>query len=129
MPGTLTLTTVSRSRPRKISFAWTSTAGGAVSGNLTGRLAGTIERVVFKPGTAGSQPSDLYDVTLLDEQGVDVLAGKGANLSNATTTQIVPLIGDGTTTDKPVVVNGTLELQVANAGATKSGEVHVYLGD
>ncbi len=125
--GTNTITTVTAIRPMRVSFAWTSNASGAVNGTLTGKLGGVISRVVFVPGATTAQPTDLYDVTLLDEHGMDVLAGKGANLSNATSTQICPLIGDGTTTNQPVVINGTLELQVTNAGNAKSGAVHIYL--
>lgn len=125
--GTNTITTTTTNRPTRVSFAWTSNASGAVNGTLSSKLGGVISRVVFVPGTSTAQPTDLYDVTLLDEQGMDVLAGKGADLSNATATQVCPLIGDGTTTNQPVAVNGTLELKVANAGNAKSGAVHIYL--
>lgn len=125
MAGTLTVTRNERT-VRQVRLAWTSDAAGAVSGTTVDAV-GEIHRVTFVPGTGGSQPTDLYDATLLDEDGLDVLAGKGANLSNATKTQICPFIGDGTVTDKPVAVCGTLELQVAAAGNVKSGTVVLYL--
>ena len=114
----------------KITFAWTSDASGAVSGTLTGPLQGVIARVVFIPGTSGVQPTNAYDVTLLDGNGFDVLAGNGANLSNVTTTQVVPAcsITDGVTpTVTPIYISDTLELQVANAGNAKSGTLVLYL--
>lgn len=125
--GTNVITVISRNRPTRVTFSWTSNASGAVSGTASSRVGGRISRVVFVPGSSGSQPTDLYDVTLLDEHGMDVLAGKGGNLSNAAASQVVPLIGDGTTTNQTISVNGTLELQVAAAGNAKSGQVHVYL--
>lgn len=112
--------------PRVVRLAWTSDAAGAVSGNLV-HIEGVIERVVFVPGTGGVQPSDLYDVVLNDVDGLDVLAAKGANLSNATKTQVCPFIGDGTTTNKPVAVAGPLDLVVAAAGDSKSGTVVLYV--
>lgn len=124
--GTNTIT-YSGTRPKKISLSWTCSAGGAVSGTLTAQVRGEIVRVSFVPGTAGDQPSDLYDVTLLDTNGVDLLAGLGANLSNAAVSHVCPLIGDGSTTNQRMAINDTLELQVANAGNAKRGAVYVYL--
>lgn len=118
---------ISKTRTVKsIALDWTSSAGGAVSGIPSTGISGLIERVVFVPGASGVQPTDAYDVTLLDEDGLDMLAGKGGNLSNANPTQICPLVGDGTTTDHPVAVDGQLTLVVANAGAAKQGRVKLY---
>lgn len=125
--GTTTIT-YSGTRPKKVSFAWAaSNPGGAVSGTPSAQVRGEIVRVTFVPGTAGNQPSDQYDVTLLDTSGVDVLAGLGANLSNAAVSHVCPLIGNGATTNQRMAINDTLELQVANAGNAKQGTVHVYL--
>jgi len=126
MAGTLTVTHQAHRPIRTLTLDWTSTAGGAVSGNLTGLISGVILRVVFKPGAGGNQPTDLYDVVLNDADGLDVLAGLGANLSNASSTQKCPLVGDATAAAQPVAVDSTLELQVSNAGASKSGTLVVY---
>lgn len=112
---------------KRVDLVWTSSAGGAVSGIPSGAVNGLLLAVIFKPGAGGVQPTDAYDVTLLDVDGFDVLAGLGANLSNATATRIVPLIGDGTTTNQPGPVGQTLELQVANAGNAKSGTVSLFV--
>lgn len=119
--------TISRTRTvRSIALDWTSDAGGAVSGIPSTHVSGVIERAVFVPGAAGVQPTDAYDVTLLDDDGLDVLAGRGANLSNANKSQSVPLVGDGTTTDTRVAIDGQLNLVVANAGNAKQGRVKLY---
>ena len=124
--GAITETTSASRSVKKKTLQWTSSAGGAVSGIPSVALSGEILRIAFIPGAGGVQPSDLYDITLLDDDGLDVLQGKGANLSNAAASQACPLIGDGTTTVRPVAVDGQLTLTVANAGNAKQGTVAVY---
>lgn len=112
----------------QITFSWVASAGGAVSGILSELINGTIVKVVFNPGSP--TPSAAYDVTLLDDNGLDVLAGQGANLSETTTTAVCPGIPfkDGTTTGVvEVAINSKLELQVANAGSGGAGAVIVYV--
>lgn len=120
--GTLTPTTTAiGSNHVKISLAWTSTAGGAVSGNGVTVPRGRLVQVEFVPGSGGTQPSDLYDVTLVDTRSLDYLGGGGANLSNATSTI--------QSWDPPVLLDGTsqLDLVVANAGASKTGTVTLWI--
>jgi hypothetical protein len=123
--GTVTATHAKQETIRQLRLAWTSDAAGAVSGTLV-HASGELVRVVFIPGTGGVVPTTLYDVTIEDADGLDVLAGKGANLSEVNKTQIVPLIGDGTTTQQRVALSSTLELKVANAGNAKQGTVVLY---
>lgn len=114
----------------KYTIAWVSDAAGAVSGTLTDYISGEIVRVVFKPDSGGTQPTNAYDVTLLDEQGVDVLGGQGANLANNATTHVKPGVPlkDGTTTSVAGVhMDDKLELQVANGGDSKGGTVYLYV--
>ncbi len=105
-----------------MSIAWTSSAGGAVSGNPFAIGAGKIQQVAFIPNLAGTQPTDLYDVTMVDGNGGgDYLAGKGANLSNAAASigvQAAPLSWP---------MGGTLDLVVANAGNAKTGTVVILV--
>lgn len=113
---------------QKYSLAWTSDASGDAT-VTTERLFGTLIGVAFIP-SGSAAPTANYDVTLTDDNGVDVLSGQGANLSNATATRVVPGVPfkDGTTTSiAPVVINDTLDLAVANAGNAKGGTVVLYL--
>jgi hypothetical protein len=115
---------------RTVTLAWVSHTDGVVDLDTGQAVVGEIVRVVFKPNSAGTQPSDLYDVLLKDAHGIDVLAGQGANLSNANTTQVCPGVPmkDGTTTSvRPCVVSGILNLEVSNAGSGKGGSVILYL--
>jgi len=60
---------------------------------LLAGISGKIVRLVVNPGSPA--PTDLYDLTLDDEDGFDVLQGLGANLLTATAE------------DKSVVLSGT----------------------
>lgn len=133
MAGTVVITEIepkSENRPvRKVVFAWTSDASGVVSGTLTSKIiSGEILRVVTKPGAA--TPTNNYGVTLYDENGIDVLGGRGASRSDTSTQHIFPgmLISDGTNNAAaPVAVCDNLELRVASAGNAKNGTVTVYV--
>lgn len=108
----------------RYELAWTSTAGGAVSGNAL-TVAGRLMQVKFVPNTGATQPTDLYDVTLVDQDSADMLTvdgvAYGANLSNATPKVLL--------FNPPVVLEtgGTLDLVVANAGNAKTGTVILWV--
>lgn len=111
------------------TFEWLSDASGNVTLPSGLAVSGQIERVVFIPSSSAA-PTSLYDVTLTDEDGVDVLAGQGANLSATVKSSVKPGIPlkDGTTTSTvPTVVDGILTLNVSNAGDSKGGTVVVYV--
>ena len=113
----------------RIAWAWTSDASGNVTDATDIPVAGTLARVVFVPGTGGNAPTDLFDVTITDPAGIDVLSTQGANLSATVASEICPGIPlkDGTTTSTvPRLVNDVLTLNVSNAGNTKSGTVILY---
>ena len=121
MAGTVTLTEITHTQPKKITFTWTSSAGGAADGATSGTYSGEIIRAVQVPDSGGTQPTDLYDVVLTDADGADVLHGLGANLSNAAATNKAAKDGLG------AVVNSVLTLAVTNAGNAKGGKTIVYL--
>lgn len=121
MAGTLTRTTQDLNRRRQaIRLAWTSTAGGAVSANSFTPKRGRLTQVKFVPGAGGVQPTDQYDVTLVDTDGADVLQAEGANLSNAT----AKVKTFATPVELPP---GALDLIVANAGNAKQGTVVLWV--
>jgi len=113
----------------KHTFDWVSSGGGAATVPSGLAITGKIERVVFIP-SASAIPTTLYDVTLTDENGIDVLAGQGANLSETTASSVCPgtALKDGTTVGVvQTVVDGILTLNVTNAGASKAGQVILYV--
>jgi hypothetical protein len=119
---------------RKYSLDWLSDASGAVSGNSVTLPPGTIIAVTFTPDSGGTQPTDLYDVTMTcDVHGVNILdngAGTsiGADLSNTTGTHKVPFIQGATETFvRQWAHGGGYTLVVAAAGNAKGGIVDVYI--
>ena len=116
---------------QRVVLAWVSDGSGNVSGILTTkRILGKIARVVFVPGTGSLQPSGSYSVTLLDENGIDLLSGQGASLSNSSATEVAPgcPMKDGTTTTTTwPAINDKLQLTVSGAGSGKAGTVVVYV--
>ena len=118
MAGTLVITDQTHRTVRKILLDWLSDSSGDVNGTLTATVSGILYRVAFVPDGGGTQPTDLYDITLDDADGVDVLAANGANLSNASSSQHI---------DAGRAVDGKLELKVSNAGNAKGGLVALYI--
>jgi hypothetical protein len=119
--GTATLTTSDQGGGvTKYAIAWVSTAGGAVSAN-TFSVKGRVLQVKVLPDSGGTQPTDLYDLTIVDADSVDVINGAGANLSNAT--------GKYIQLDPPLILDGTtLDVVIANAGNAKGGTVEIFVG-
>lgn len=129
--GSITVTTSDLGRGyTKYSLAWVCSAGGAVTEVATPFQRGHFEAVRFIPDAAGTQPTDAYDITLLDaiSGGADYLTGLGANLSNANRKIGAPETGDGTTALQRVFFEGgNLYLTVANAGTSKGGTVEIVM--
>jgi hypothetical protein len=116
---------------KKLTVSWTSDdATGAVSGT-TRKIVGRLIKAVTDPGSAA--PTDDYDITITDEEGVDVLAACQSNLTNRDTTnseQVYFLVLDaaGTPLAQSVhpVVCDALTVAVANAGNAKTGQLVLY---
>ena len=105
------------------TIAWTSDGDGNATATTT-RIRGTIERITFVPGSGDDKPTDNYAATLLDDDGVDALRGKGAALSDTTVSNIC------TTDSSPVLpypTSGALDLSVSGAGAANSGTIRLFV--
>lgn len=121
MAGTVTVTEQTFTSIKMITFAWTTSAGGAADGATTLVYTGELRQVAQIPGSAGNQPTDAYDMTLLDVNGLDVLFALGANISNAAASQKHANDGLG------CVAGSALTLHVTNGGNAKSGTTVVYI--
>lgn len=113
----------------KITIAWTANGSGAYSQVVN--FAGFIMSAVTDPGAAPNAPTDNYDMTLNDENGIDLLGGLGANRDTATTEEIFPgaVMTDGTLQSLiPRARNGDATLAITNAGAAKRGILNLYIG-
>ncbi len=120
MAMSCTITEESQSHVKKIKFEWVSAADGTASGTTSGVYTGEVIRLVTKPAADTSAPTDNYDVTVNDEDTVDVLMGAGANRDIATTEQVLG-------TSLGCVANDRLALSITNAGDTKAGTVILYI--
>jgi hypothetical protein len=112
----------------EITFTWVSHTDGTVSGvGASNPLLGIISGVWFYPDSGATQPTDAYDVTLLDEYGRDVLYGVGANVSqdqNNSGNYRVPMNADGMS----VILRGNvLTPSITNAGSGKGGTIILQL--
>lgn len=105
------------------TYATAVAARGGLGGPRPSKIRGKITKIETAPGLNGglvtALPTDLYDVTILDAYGADVLDGVGANRSG-TIAQIV-------TADFPVPVDSELTLTIANAGDTMKGRIILHL--
>jgi hypothetical protein len=117
----VTLSEKTHTSVKRIAWDWLSTDLGVVTSATTKTYDGLIERVAFIPDTAGTLPTDGYDVTITDADGIDVLAANGANLDHDNT--VVKTHANGLTG----VADSILTLNISAAGDAKGGIVILYL--
>jgi len=116
MAGTVVTTEIDYTPVKKVSFAYTTSAGGAADATTTKSFTGMIERVVFD----WTDATAAYDVVINDSDGFDVLIGNGANLAAA---DVQKSYSDGLA----AIVNSTLTLALTNGGNAATGTIHVYI--
>ena len=117
MAGTVTKTEKSWGSMKRVKFACTSSSGGAADATTTEVYDGLIVLVCTDPGATA--PSDNWDLVLQDADGVDLLAGQGANRSTSATQYISSGMGG--------LAASKLTLGVTNAGDSKLLDVYVYI--
>lgn len=127
MAGTLTVTRDPRRAPNegkkieRIVIDWTSDASGNADVSIA-NLYGWLVKFVTDPGATA--PTDNYDITLVDENSIDALAGAGADRDTANTEQVYPIASGAQT---PIFLCGTHTFTVANAGNAKVGQCILYV--
>ncbi len=109
----------------KYSIAWTSDASGNVNGTSIVLKRGRLLQVKFVPTNGHTQPSNNYAATLLDADGVDLLAGKGATLSNAASSIAVPVVSS---VSPAFIESGNFTPTVSAAGNVTNGRIELYVG-
>jgi hypothetical protein len=128
MAGSIALTTSDLGGGiTKYSIAWTSDASGNVNGSSLALKRGRLLQVKFVPTNGGTEPSNDYSVALLDADGVDVLAGKGASLSNTAASIAVPVVSS----TSPAFIDSTLgnfTPTVSAAGNVTNGRIDLFIG-
>lgn len=104
----------------RIEVAWVADGSGDAAEVV--HLNGPILRLVTVPATDTEQPDDNYDVTVIDDHGIDLLGGDGAD-RDETNAEAVDIGNAGTY----VFYAGPATVTVANAGAANEGTVYLYV--
>lgn len=120
MAGSVTITYVGFDTVKYVQWAWTSDASGDVSGTDTVALSGVPLRWVTNPGSTA--PTDDYDITVLDDDGIDIANGGLADRDTSNTEHFIP----GGNAAPGAAFMGLLSLVVANAGNAKEGTLRMY---
>ena len=103
-----------------ITWSFTSDAAGDAS-EETEKVSGAFKRVATNPDNTDT-PTAGWDLTIEDEDGVDLLDGDGANRD-----------AGGTGASEHIIIcispriASTLTFKVANAGNAKKGVVKAYI--
>ena len=119
MAGTVTATEITHGSVKKLTFAWTSSAGGAADGVSAEVYDGKIIGLTTDPDGAAA-PTDNYDVVVNDADGHDQLLGAGADRDTANTEHVAEA-------SLGAVAGSLLTLAVTNAGNAKQGVVILYV--
>ncbi len=117
-------TTVSKN---VVSFTWTwvgDDGNGTVPATASlSNIDGFVFLVITNPGTPA--PTDDYNITLVDEDGVDVMGGKLLLRDTANSEQAIPKVGSGLGSR---LVSGTLTLTItSNTDVDATGTVTVFI--
>jgi hypothetical protein len=119
MAGTVAVSETTHTSLKRVKFVWISDAAGAADATTTEYYDGQIIMFATVPGTGGTQPTNAYDVVLKNADGVDMLAGAGADRSNVNTEFLTANIG-GFAAEKMV-------LGITNAGNAKAGTIYAWV--
>lgn len=117
-----------KSKLEYVDFDWTASAAGAVSTSNIGRTTkyytGFLLMVETDPD--GTNAPTAYTLTVLNDQGSDVMCGAGATARSTTANEFLQPTPNSV--PGPVPLNGTrLELQIASAGNGGQGRVRAHI--
>lgn len=105
----------------KVVLDWLSDAS---AGNgtfvLSGTFSGKINCIMIGSDSGGTAPTNLYDLTITNALGADILAGGGANIAVPGTKVLA-----GSTL--PALMDDTLTVNLSNAGNAKGGIIWMFI--
>lgn len=125
MAGTITLQHFELDHVRKIvATCVADAANGSFPDTTLPRIEGRILAIETNPGSPA--PTDNYDVTVEDQNAVDVLLGVGAN-RHTTTSQRATVVHTSTSVHPCVAKSDALTLKIAgNSVNSAQAEVTIY---
>ena len=119
MAGTVSATAYEASGVGVISIAATGDASdGTFPDTALPAFGGYLLALITNPGATA--PTNNYDLTLIDADGLDRLQGVGANRSS-TISQEVAIVRSGTAIHPPVIAGETLTLNIDNNSVASAG--------
>lgn len=124
MAGTVTQTYYNLGIVRKVVLDCVADAADASVPDtaLTQKIEGFLTHIETNPGATA--PTDSYDITLEDAEGLDVLMGAGANRD--TTASEIAACPIGTVFNPPLTLDQTYTLKIAN-NAVNSAIIKIIL--
>lgn len=112
MAGTVTLTHYALGAVRRIQADCVGDAAdGTIPATVLPSFEGRLLAITTNPGA--TQPTDNYDITLVDDEGADRLQGVAANRDTANT-ESAPVVFSGSTVHPWVDGDETMTLTFAN---------------
>jgi hypothetical protein len=106
---------------RKVVCDCASAADGSCSFS-TELLSGYfLQEVIINPAGGADAPSAAWDLTITQEDGLDVIGAQGANLSETDTVSKAPYRAAAAVAELPV--HGALTLNITNAGDGKKIQI------
>ncbi len=112
MAGSTTTTHYTLGHVGKIVVDWIADAADAsIPSVVMPRFEGRLMELTTNPGAVA--PTDNYDITLVDDQGIDRLQGVGANRDTANTESAIPVYS-GSTVHPVISRSDVLTLTFAN---------------
>jgi hypothetical protein len=129
MAGTVTLTHYKQGNIRRIQFSVVADAAdGSVPDTTLPHFQGFLVALHTNPGATA--PTDNYDITVIDGDGMDRLQGVG-NDRDTTNSEQVPVVYTSTSAHPPVSIDETLTLKFANNSVHSAiivGNLYYVLG-
>lgn len=129
MAGTITTSTFFEDGVRGIYWSWECNSGGIVSGNqITGVYGKYLCHKITPDQSSGYVPDSGYDVKIYDSNSQDLMAGTGANQTDALPSNqwVMPWFPNSYMI---YLTNETLELRIDNAGNDRLGEIEVIFAN
>lgn len=101
----------------------------AADGTVTlpiGTIHGDVIMAVTQPGThGGAAPTTGWDITLTDEDGIDIMTG--SLLNRTTVVETAQPVASGLPIRRPT--HSTVTLNITNAGNTRTGTILLYVAN
>lgn len=113
-----------------LTYSWTADASAATvpATASTIPIDGYVFMVVTNPGATA--PTTLYDITLTDSDGVDIMGGELADRHTSNSEQAFPLMSGSTDFFGGRFVAGVLTLNVTNNSVNSAtGTVVIYISN